>query len=311
MIRLWNSFWFKPAPYLDLAIFRVLAVGATLILSIQGLADLNYVYSLELALYDPLPVLKVLLLPLGFEWGGYPPKQLMVTAYWLSWLFGISALLGFRTNISLLLFAVLNILIQSFEYSFNDIHHRQAVMMVALLALSLSPCGRVLSIDNRMGKGHNKWVDSHSSDGVTSCYAGWPVSFLIIFFSLMYWSAITSKLVGAGLDWANGWTLQFEMARDAIRHGSPFAAWVSQHHNFLHLSQYVTLAFQSTFILIVFFPVLRWIYIPLGLFFHTFILLTLKAPFYHWIVLYFAFIPWSQVFLWIKSKFSVEEQAIV
>ena len=97
-------------------------------------------------------------------------------------------------------------------------------MMIALLALSLSPSGRVLSLENILGKGHNSFVDTHTPTSAdTSRFAYWPLLMLQAFFSLMYLSAIVSKTFGPGDEWLNGYTLQYYMIQDGIRHGGELA----------------------------------------------------------------------------------------
>ena len=170
-------------------------------------------------------------------------------------------------------------------------------MMVALLALSLSPSGRVLSLDNVQGKGHNSFVDSRIPvSTATSPFAYWPLLMLQVFFCLMYLSAVVSKMYGSGIGWINGYTLQYFMIQDGIRWGSEVALWLSQFHVFLFMAQIVVILFQGTFWVVLIYPRAKWVYVPLGLFFHLFILFTLKAPFFQWLVLYSVFIPWSRVF---------------
>jgi hypothetical protein len=89
-------------------------------------------------------------------------------------------------------------------------------MMIALSALAISPSGRVLSVDAwfgrwRAGRGAGDWPDQ------TSEFAGWPLKLIQWFFVLMYASAVWSKLSHSGLDWANGFTLQWVLARDGLR----------------------------------------------------------------------------------------------
>jgi len=61
------------------------------------------------------------------------------------------------------------------------------------------------------------------------------------------------------------------------------------------------MAFQGTFFLEILVPRLRWIYIPMGLFLHCFIFITLKAPFFTWIALYSVFIPWREA-VWLLHR---------
>ena len=136
----------------------------------------------------------------------------------------------------------------------------------------------------------------------TSEFAGWPIKLIQWFFVLMYASAVWSKLSASGLDWANGFTLQYYLARDGLRWDSPLGYWLSQYHILILLAQYGVLLFQATFALAVIFPKLRWIYVPAGLCLHIGIYLTLKAPFFQWIALYAVFIPWAEALQLLRAR---------
>jgi uncharacterized membrane protein YphA (DoxX/SURF4 family) len=244
-------------------------------------------------LWQPLTILNMLNLPWG--WGFRPSFDVLQTIYYICVAAGVLSLVGLLTNAALLVFAVTCVYLQAFLYSFNDFHHPQAVMMVALAVLALSPSGRVLSVDawlarRRTGNGEGHLLDQ------TSDFAGWPIKLIQWFFVLMYASAVWSKLSASGFDWANGFTLQYVLARDGLRWNSPLAYWLSHYHLVVLLGQYGVLLFQGTFALAVIFPKLRWIYVPAGLCLHISIYLTLTAPFFQWMVLYAVFIPWTEAY---------------
>jgi hypothetical protein len=228
---------------------------------------------------------------------------LVIAIFWLTFVFGLTSFLGLFTNLSLLIFAFLNILLQSFIYSFGDVHHPEAVMMLALIALALSPSGRVLSIDawwyERRGGGGARRVALLDDVAVN---AAWPLLFMQLFFPLMYLSAVVAKLTRGGIDWANGISLQYFMILEGYKNESDLALFVSQYHLFLRFAEYVVLLFQATFFLILFFPRLKWIYLPLGLIFHIIIYVTLRAPFPQWIAMYVIYIPWALAFKWVADK---------
>jgi hypothetical protein len=165
-------------------------------------------------------------------------------------------------------------------------------MMFALSALALAPSGRALSLDSWIRGRRAKDGEPGMLDR-TSEFAAWPIKLIQWFFVLMYLSAVFSKLSMSGLDWPNGFTLQYYLAQDGLRWDSPLAVWLSHYHMLIVLAQYGVLLFQATFSLAVIFPKLRWFYVPGGLFLHTFIFLTLTAPFFEWIALYVVFVPWT------------------
>jgi len=307
--QLWMKVWFRDGSYVDLAVVRILAVGLSLWLMIDEM-PLPLQTSLEMpdSLYIPLSMLKLFMLPWG--WGARPDATLISTVYWVTLISGFFSFMGLRTNASLFVFALGKIFLQAFIYSFGDLHHRDEIMMIALLALSLSPSGRVLSLDNVLGKGHNSFVDSSNpTSSETSPFAYWPLFMLQVFFSLMYLSAVIDKLSTSGLGWVNGYTLQFYMIQDGLRWGSEAAVWLSQFHVFLFLAQGIVIVFQGTFWLVLIYPKAKWIYVPFGLFFHLFILFTLEANFNTWIALYSVFIPWSKVLERLKLRLSNAEKA--
>jgi len=306
----WRGYWFKDTPYFDLAFLRILLVGLQCFLMLsKTFGELSYVVGLDDMLYSPLLVFRFLMSP----WGAHmrPDADWMNVIFWLTLACGGFSFFGLLTNLSMILFAVGNIFIQSYIYSFGDFHHPEAVMMIALLAFALSPCGKVLSIDGAIRKrrvvGTAPVVYLLDYCGP---YAGWPIKFMQWFFPLMYLSAITAKMGHGSLDWANGFTLQYYMVHDSLRKGGDLALALafSRHHDLIAFGQMVVLVFQATFFLVVPFPKLRWIYLPIGLLFHFGNYWILAADFPQWIGLYAVFIPWSRVFRWVATARVVSDR---
>ena len=289
----WQRYWFSPAPCLDLAVVRIVACALQLFMVLwfaDQYAAIHERAALDDRTFEPVLIFNAFHLPFG--WGFRPGVEIVATVFFISIAAGALSLIGLLTNVSLWVFAGTSVYLQAYLYSFGDFHHPEAIMMVALAALALSPAGKVLSVDAWLRRRfRRKDVPIYA---VQSEFAGWPIKLLQWFFVLMYASAVWSKLSASGLDWANGYTLQFYLARDGLRWGSPLGLWLSQFHTFILLSQIGVLLFQATFPLAVIFPKLRWIYVPAGLALHIGIFLTLKAPFFTWIALYVVFIPWAE-----------------
>jgi hypothetical protein len=297
----WQSFWFKPAPYFDLAFLRVLVVALQCLLLLAGSFNaLTYANTLPSETYHPLVSLRLFTFPFG--WDERPSEGVVMAVYWLTLAVGMTSLIGLFTNASLLAFALGNIFLQGYAYSFQDYHHPEAVMMVTLLALAFGPSGKVLSLDALVAK--RKAGSGHSLVGMLDYagpYAWWPIRMMQLFFPLMYLSAVLGKLTRSGFEWANGYTLQYYMAMDYYRNGSELSLWASQHHDLVQIGQVAVLTFQATFWLVAFFPKLRWVYLPIGLVFHVGIWLTLRAPFPQWMLLYAIYIPWALAFKRLSS----------
>lgn len=309
----WSRFWFADAPYFDLALMRILFVGLQLFLMLLfGFEGNYYVNALPDTMWQAIPTFR-----LASPWslGLRPSADTVMLVFWCTFVAGVVSLAGLWSSLTTLAFAVGNIYLQAYQYSFGEMHHAEAVMVIALLAISLGPCGRVLSLDD--------WLRSKRA-GVAlprvpllelrGPDAGWPIRFMQCFIPLMYLSAMLSKVTLAGegwsLEWANGITLQKYLAIDGARWGSSLAIWASQSHTPVMLAQWAVLIFQATYFVTVFSSRMRWIYIPIGLVFHIGIYLTLRAGFPQWIAASAFYVPWATaLLLLLRQGTTVQERA--
>ena len=300
MLRWWQDYWFRPAPLVDLAVCRIIIVGFQiyLLLSRNTSASIRRLSEKPDSLYDPVAVIQLLTLPFG--WDSPISYTVLYGIFWTTVFMGWFALVGYKTNFSLIIFAIGNVMLQAYAYSFGDIHHPEAIMMLALSILALSPAGGVLSIDDwqrrrRLATTEGRFLDFNILDE-TSHVARWPLLLMHWMYALIYLSACTSKLLVSGLNWMNGYTLQYWMFQDGLRWSKPLGLWLAQFHELIWLSQWVAILFQGTFFLVVFFPFLAWVYVPLGFFFHATVYFTMAAPFFQWMVIYVVFVPWAKAF---------------
>lgn len=315
-MQVWNRYWFAPQPLLDLAIVRVLCCLATLFYC--AVYHNNYevlleAIALDSELFRPVFLFKVLHSPLGWGYSGSggvdglgvwavrPSASFVQIAYVVFIVSGILSAIGLFTNFSLLIFASSFFYVQSYIYSFGDFHHPEAVMVFMLGALALSPAGGVLSVDNALRARRNSSNDTM----IDASFAGWPIRFGQWFFVLMYLSAFWAKMSIGGVNWMNGYTLQFYLIQDGLRWNRDLALFISQFHWLIVLISIVVLVFQATFVLEIIYPRLRWIYIPLGLMLHTSIYILLAAPFFTWIALYSIFIPWRDAVLLFRRQLAL------
>jgi hypothetical protein len=299
MMRAWKKYWFPSAPLFDLAVCRIAIVGCQLIILIFfRYYHLNHLHSLSVVpdnLYNPLPILQIMTWPFGNLYR--PSNNVLTIVYYTSLSVGVGSLLGFKTNYCLLTFTFCNIFMQAYSYSFNEFHHPEALMMLALLVLALSPSGAVLSIDNLLNQ--LRWNSRRrtlkafeSIIDKTSMFAKWPLILLRWLFALVYLSAALIKVGHAGLDWVNGYTLQYYLLEDGLWH-SNIAVWLAHRLTLVWMMSVLTLIFEGTFFLVLIFPKLAWLYVPMGVAFHLGIYVTMKAPFFQFIAIYTVFVPWS------------------
>lgn len=288
--RTLHDSWFSPdAPVFDLAVVRIL-VGVFVSFNLLAfkMSGVAFAVGKPDESWDPIWVMRILNLGLS-----RPDEIVVYVFFWIATLGAIGLLVGLLTNLSAFMAGIGHLYITGYAYSFGHVHHPEAVMIFALFALALSPCGKILSLDYLL------WWRKSLPNGqvivdIVDHRAGWPLKLIMFFFVLMYLSAVQSKILREG-EWLNGITLQWYLVKDGILWDSPLAVWLSTQHYLIYALQYLVYFLQSTFLIAVLFPKTRWFYVPVGLCFHLAIYFLLKAPFFYWWALYAVFIPWRRI----------------
>jgi len=300
-LRYWDHYWFSPAPLFNLAACRVVIVAFQLYhLCLHDYhGKLLKQATIPTVQYNPLPIFQLLNAP--FPWH-QPPIMAVNMAYFATIFAGFFALLGWRSRFGLSLFAVGNLYLQAYLYSFGRVHHSEALLILTLIVLAIAPSGSTLSVDNlrsrlrqNVRKGHfqpfNILQDQHMS-------ARWPLVLIQWLFAIVYFSAGIHKISGSGgalisFDWLNGYTLQHYLLEDGLKWGSELGVWLSQFHHLAIVASWTAVLFEITFCSVLLFPRLVWLYIPLGAMLHTGIYMAQRAPFFQFVALYAVFVPWT------------------
>lgn len=300
LLTAWNRYWFRPAPLLDLAVARIVAVSVQLLLIVvirDKIGRALRMAALPDIFFEPLAVLRLVT-----DLIGLPPRlasEEIVVIAWLTIACGLLALAGIMTNVSLLGFTAGNLLLNGFVYSFGEFHHTEGIMILSLFILCFSPCGWVLSVDAMIAgwirKRYGKQKNRTPILARTSIYAHWPGLLVAWLFGLIYLSAAAAKISRGGLDWMNGYTLQFNLLDSGVRKVTPLGVWLGQQHHLAVLLSWMVIVFESTFWLVPLIPKLIWVYVPIGIGLHLGILLAMGPDFYEFLALYAVLIPWGVV----------------
>jgi len=310
LIRAWDSYWFSPASLQRLAVCRLLAFGL-LIVDLLFLQNDVFWRKADPYFWQPVQVVRVFQKLLGFA----PPEPIVLKTLAIATvILAVGAFIGYRTRICALSSAVLYFCLTAITFSwFSKVHHTHGVLVLLLLALSLSPCGDALSIDallKRMRASVARMRFSPEWESGMSRYAGWPLRLIGIIVCLVYFSAGYAKLKNSGLGWANGYTLSYSIIQDYyVWHPSTdFSLWMAQQIPLLTIMQVFVLVIQFTFPVIIFVPKLRWIYLPAGLGFHlgTYVLMSTHFLWLWWN--YMVFINWDVVGRWLKARLRIGQR---
>jgi predicted DCC family thiol-disulfide oxidoreductase YuxK/uncharacterized membrane protein YphA (DoxX/SURF4 family) len=293
MLRALDRHWFAPASLGELALVRIVVVGAQLYFFMPRIRMQLWLAAADAETFVPIPALKVLLLPLG-GWGVRPESMLLIAVWLLAVLAGLAAILGLHTRLSMLVFAATNTLLMAHSYSYLEYHHPEALMILALWVLALGPVGAAYSVDSLRDRLHasTRFMQfrPHSPEEDRSVFARWPLRVIQWLFVLVYLSAGLSKLAIGGLDWFNGYTMSYYLVADGLGRNNTLSLWLHEH---LLLGSMMSIAggvFELTFVLAILLPWLAGPYVLAGTMLHLGIYLTLRAPFFQFIVLYVVFV---------------------
>jgi hypothetical protein len=178
LLRKLDRHFFAPERLSDLALMRIVCVGATLFFFLPPLQRELYLAQADPSLFRPLPVLKLLMLPFG-GWGVRPGPMLLHAAWLATRVAGVAALVGLYTRPALLLFAGGNSLLVAHRYSYGELHHPEALLAITLWLLALSPAGAALSLDALIDRvriaARSLEFEPRPAEPAVSPFARWPL----------------------------------------------------------------------------------------------------------------------------------------
>lgn len=216
----------------------------------------------------------------------------------------LAMLTGLWTRIATALAAVLNVYWTGLAYAYTQPHHDKVAFSLALFCLALGPSGRRLSLDavRARWRAARRGGDPLAAP-LTHPHAAFPVQWIRWTLALGYCAPGWSKLVIAGPDWANGYTLMGIL----MGHHGPLADWFAGDLALLRVAAVVTLFLQASFPIVLIAPALRWVYLPGVTFFHMMTWATMDTGPYItlWLVLA-AFLPLERTALyargWLRAR---------
>ncbi|MFN2427529.1 MAG: HTTM domain-containing protein [Candidatus Binatia bacterium] len=279
----WRRFWFRERPLLDLAIARMLVAAFLLYLNAGG--RFLRVAMVAPEHWAPLPLLELL----GIEQPGSSQLAWLDVATRTAL---VTACFGLLTNVSLFVVFVLQLLQEAYLNSLGKVTHATLPILYALLFLACSPCGRVLSIDAvvRRWNARRRGAAGPPNHGV-SLHAGWPFDLLFIEMAAFYFQAGFAKMHASGLQWADGYSLQFYL----LHKGEPAGMWLAGHLWLCSALSAAVLALELGFPLAIFLRRLRPVFLIGGFAFHVGTSVFMGITFWPVWALYLLFVPWSSL----------------
>ena len=211
----------------------------------------------------------------------------LTTLYRIGMAAGLLAVIGLWTRSALLVYAFCYALLVSHAYSYGDVHHPEALYVFFVVALALSPSGDRLSIDALLRLRRARRTGMPAINTGQSDLAMWPLSLLHVLLSWTYFSTGITKLLIGGLQWMNGYTLQFSIFKNAIRRAAvpELGLWVAHQHTLCILLSIATILFETFFFVSLFLPRLAPFFFAGALLFHLMLYVTSGHPFFEHMLL--------------------------
>jgi hypothetical protein len=265
-LDLWNSYWFPVTTTLSLSLSRIIAVAAQLLWFFPEL-DFNLILATKNSEFtDPQPLIRAIsaIIPRSY----FATPDVLSALYWITLVAGVGALIGLLTRASLAVFTFGIWFFVSHQYSYADIHHGEAVFGLFLLALTLAPSGKSLSVDALIARRRSPSLDRSTAEFPKTDTAMWPLKLAQVLLAMTYFSTGATKLIDGGLAWMNGYTLQTINFSVGIQRGLPVGIWLGQHYTLSLILSVFTILFEVFFFLSLFFPRVAPLFFAGGILFH-------------------------------------------
>ena len=257
----WNRYWFTPAPTINLALARILAVASQLFWVFPSLDEqLSRLQANSRFIHPQLLIRIVAAIFPRDIW--FTPANI-TAIYWLTVAAGVLALVGLFTRPAMLALALGVWFLVAHRFSYGDVHHSEAMFAFFIMSLALAPSGDDLSVDawrrRRAGR----------PPAAMSAFARWPFALAHLLLAMVYFSTGITKLIFGGLQWMNGYTLQGRTLMDALGRDIPLGIWLAQQHHLAILLSIGTVIFELGFCLSLFLPRWKTLFFAAALAFHV------------------------------------------
>lgn len=258
----------------NIDVLRIIFFTYFLYLSYELIDELILKQSLKL-FYKPVYLLSITHIP-------FPNTYTILTigAFW--YLLNFLILINFRAILCSALSLIIFLLFQCWTFSFEKLDHGYATLTYAFLLIPFL-------LDER-----RKNIDDFNS---------WSLQLIKISLAFVYLLSAFEKILISGLSWLKPDNFKTYLSF----HETALSKLVVQSDFLCIFLSGSSLIFQLSFILIIFIPRWKWIWIVGGILFHTGTLVLMKIGIIlnPWILVYIFFFDWTNVYDLFNKKFNL------
>lgn len=224
--------------------------------------------------------------------------------------FCVLSLVGLWTRVSTLLALVFGVYILGVPQFFGKVDHDHHLFWFMCLMVT-SRCGDALSVDSVRAAWRR--ADAGDTEPLQPArqYA-LPIRFAWLLIGVLYFFPGFWKFWSAGFDWAFSDNLKLRM----------YAKWMSLDHwqPLFRIDQYPplyqaaalgTIAFELSFIVVIFFPYIRQMLALGGVLFHVMVYMFMRISFLTLLSMYVIFFNWPSIFGWIGRRLFVQPMYVL
>jgi len=269
--KIWTRFGLQQVSTAHAHLLRLLFYAGLLYYTWDWIVDLQRLSALQ-AFYNPVLLFKLLHFPLPSFW-------VFVGVYVLYILSLFFAIVQVKPVLSSFVVALLFVVMHGYFLSFEKIGHGYVPLMYAALLMPFF-------LMETQSQKNDKVMMSWSLSAMQATIAG------------TYFFAGLEKLFTSGLSWVSARTFRTYLEL----HQTPLGLQVAENDLLCVLLPLFAILFQLGFVLVLFYPKLRYVFLPGGIAFHagTVLLFNIGAYFSPWIFVYIFFINWE----WCINKIS-------
>ena len=222
----------------------------------------------------------------------------------------LTAMIGLYSRTSALLTAVLGFYVLGIPQMFGKVNHlHHFVWFPAVLAASR--CGDALSVDAMLASWKRADRGVTAPPGPAAAYTA-PLRFVAILLGVIYFFAGFWKAWTGGVDWVWSDNLKYQMYSKWLE----FGGWVpifrlDQHPLLCKLAAFSTIAFELSFLGLVFLPTM-FVLAPLGgMLFHSMTALFMRISFESLVRCYVVFFDWHGIFTRLGLRLYKDEMYLI
>ena len=294
VVEHWRAFWFAPARPTNLAIWRIVFYGTTLLF--YGGEDVAAWATVPEVFWHPIRLFGVVHLVV------LPESTLHLLS--VVWAVALAAsCIGLFTRASTIVAFVIGLYLIGLPHNFGKVHHGDALTVFMLGILACSRCGDGWSIDRLVALVRRPTLAQgpRSSGEYT-----WPLRLGCVLITLVFLGAGTSKLRQSGLRWITSDNMANMLVNHHYSHHPPvrWSLALAPHRWLTSGIAAMTVLLETAAPLALFSRWLRVVLIPSLFLMQVGIWLLMGILFRDFLVMYLVWVPWDRLGDWIVGRWA-------